>query len=87
LIKDYDLPKKDEEKKETNDETADVDKPTEPKEPTEPTQTDKKETGKGCNNDEILAILAHELGHWKLNHNLKNLILNEVCFVPFCYFL
>lgn len=33
---------------------------------------------KGCNNEEILAVLAHELGHWKLNHNLKNLILNEV---------
>ncbi|GFT38042.1 CAAX prenyl protease 1 homolog, partial [Nephila pilipes] len=29
----------------------------------------------GCNNDEILAVLAHELGHWKLNHVLKNLVI------------
>lgn len=31
----------------------------------------------GCNNEEILAVLAHELGHWKLNHNLKNLIIGQ----------
>lgn len=37
-----------------------------------------KESNKGCNTEEILAVLAHELGHWKLNHNIKNLILNEV---------
>lgn len=33
---------------------------------------------KGCNDDEILAVLAHELGHWKLSHVTKNLILSEV---------
>ena len=33
---------------------------------------------KGCNTEEILAVLAHELGHWKLNHNIKNIILSEV---------
>lgn len=32
----------------------------------------------GCSNDEILAVLAHELGHWKLNHNLKNIIISQV---------
>jgi len=32
----------------------------------------------GCNNDEVLAVLGHELGHWKLNHNLKNLIISQV---------
>ncbi|CAL1273872.1 unnamed protein product [Larinioides sclopetarius] len=41
----------------------------------------------GCNNDEILAVLAHELGHWKLNHVLKNLIIAQVnlflCFAVF----
>lgn len=41
----------------------------------------------GCNNDEILAVLAHELGHWKLNHILKNLIIVQVnlflCFSVF----
>ena len=33
---------------------------------------------KGCNNDEVLAVLAHELGHWKLNHVLKNIIIMQV---------
>ncbi|GBN85530.1 CAAX prenyl protease 1 [Araneus ventricosus] len=41
----------------------------------------------GCNNDEILAVLAHELGHWKLNHVLKNLTIAQVnlflCFAVF----
>lgn len=35
----------------------------------------------GCNNEEILAVLAHELGHWKLNHNLKNLIIGQASVV------
>ncbi len=30
-------------------------------------------------------MLAHELGHWKLNHNIKNLILSEIN--TFLYFL
>lgn len=54
-----------------------------PEEATEPVEitTDKteKEVAKGCSNPEIIAILAHELGHWKLNHNVKNLLINEVC--------
>lgn len=51
-------------------------------------ETEKKDDGeekvarkKGCNTEEILAVLAHELGHWKLNHNIKNIILSEVCLV------
>jgi STE24 endopeptidase len=40
--------------------------------------SEEKSRQKGCNTDEILAVLAHELGHWKLNHNLKNIILSEV---------
>lgn len=40
---------------------------------------------KGCNTEEILAVLAHELGHWKLNHNIKNLILSNIN--TFLYFL
>jgi len=43
--------------------------------------------GKGCSNDEILAVLGHELGHWKLNHVLKNLIISEVhIFLMFAFF-
>lgn len=33
---------------------------------------------KGCDNPEVLAVLAHELGHWKLNHVLKNIVLMQV---------
>ena len=33
---------------------------------------------KGCNIDEILAVLAHELGHWRFSHNLKNIFIAEV---------
>ncbi len=32
----------------------------------------------GCNTGEILAVLGHELGHWKLNHVLKNIVISEV---------
>ena len=42
------------------------------------TETDKTKRGKGCNDGEILAVLAHELGHWKLSHNLKNLVIGQV---------
>ena len=33
---------------------------------------------KGCSSEEILAVLAHELGHWKFSHNLKNICIAEV---------
>merc|ERR1711981_1283569 len=32
---------------------------------------------KGCTTPEILAVLGHELGHWKLNHVLKNIVIAE----------
>lgn len=32
----------------------------------------------GCSEPEILAVLGHELGHWKLNHILKNLLISEI---------
>lgn len=32
----------------------------------------------GCNNEEILAVLSHELGHWYHNHINKNLIIMEI---------
>ena len=33
---------------------------------------------KGCSKDEVLAVLAHELGHWKCSHTLINLSIVEV---------
>ena len=32
----------------------------------------------GCNTEEVLGVLAHELGHWKLSHNIKNIVISEV---------
>ncbi|XP_053694630.1 CAAX prenyl protease 1 homolog [Sabethes cyaneus] len=36
------------------------------------------EKGKGCEDVEVLAVLAHELGHWKLGHIKKNIIIMQV---------
>ena len=45
-------------------------------------EPEKKEHKKqGCNNEEVLAVLAHELGHWKLGHVLKNFVISQVCVV------
>ncbi|XP_034829085.1 CAAX prenyl protease 1 homolog [Maniola hyperantus] len=32
----------------------------------------------GCNENEILGVLAHELGHWKCSHIYKSIALTEV---------
>lgn len=32
----------------------------------------------GCNNAEVVAVLGHELGHWKYSHMLKNLAIVQV---------
>jgi len=41
----------------------------------------------GCNNREIVAVLGHELGHWSLNHVLKNIIIGQVqIFLMFALF-
>lgn len=37
-------------------------------------------------NDEILAILGHELGHWKLGHTLTNFAVTQVYFGVAFYF-
>lgn len=33
---------------------------------------------KGCDIPEIVSVLAHELGHWKLNHTVMMLIVQEI---------
>ncbi|XP_060826732.1 CAAX prenyl protease 1 homolog [Bombus pascuorum] len=33
---------------------------------------------KGCTTDEVIAVLAHELGHWKYSHTLKGFIFGQV---------
>ena len=57
----------DEDKEETKKEEDEQEKP-------------KKKRKKGCTNDEVLAVLSHELGHWYLNHVLKQMILSQVGF-------
>lgn len=37
-----------------------------------------KDGEKGCDTEEILAILAHELGHWKFNHVTKNIVIMQL---------
>lgn len=50
-------------------------------------EEDKKPKETGCSNEEILAVLGHEMGHWKLNHVFKNLVLAQVnLFVCFSVF-
>lgn len=45
----------------------------------------------GCNNEEILAVLSHELGHWKLGHIIKNFVITQVnsllCFAAFAFLI
>ncbi|KAH8328892.1 hypothetical protein KR074_009902 [Drosophila pseudoananassae] len=36
------------------------------------------EKGKGCTDEEVLAVLGHELGHWKLGHVTKNIIIMQI---------
>ncbi len=45
---------------------------------------DKKEKKvKGCTTPEILGVLAHELGHWKLSHNIQILTISQVLMYSF----
>lgn len=37
-----------------------------------------EDAGKGCEDSEVLAVLAHELGHWKLGHVTKNIVIMQV---------
>lgn len=37
-----------------------------------------KDDGTGCKNDEILAVLSHELGHWYFNHITKNFLALQI---------
>lgn len=53
-------------------------------------EIDKQESSEkktGCNTSEVLAVLGHELGHWKLNHVLKGIIISQVnLFLVFAVF-
>lgn len=52
-------------------------------------ENENQEVGKGCKDEEVLAVLAHELGHWKLGHVTKNIIFMQfhllLMFATFAY--
>ena len=60
----------------TDEEKEKEAKEKEEKEEKEGKAEEKKATG--CNNQEIVAVLGHELGHWKMNHVLKNILIAQV---------
>ncbi|PAV80261.1 hypothetical protein WR25_16794 isoform C [Diploscapter pachys] len=39
---------------------------------------DEKDKARGMSNDEVVAVLGHELGHWALYHTLINLVISEL---------
>jgi len=48
---------------------------------------DEPKEEKGCDDEEIEAVLGHELGHWKLNHVVKNIVISQAnLFIIFCLF-
>lgn len=71
-------PKKESETPPTSSETTPTSSDATTEADTKDTKTSADTDGKGCSIDEILAVLAHELGHWKFSHNLKNLFIGEV---------
>ncbi|XP_074790636.1 CAAX prenyl protease 1 homolog isoform X3 [Natator depressus] len=46
------------------------------------TKSKVKNKKQGCKNEEVLAVLGHELGHWKLGHTIKNIVISQV--LSFC---
>ncbi|XP_019851377.1 PREDICTED: CAAX prenyl protease 1 homolog [Amphimedon queenslandica] len=76
------LPSEDDKKKEESE--------TDDKEEEEKVNEEEEKTT-GCNIEEILAVLCHELGHWNFSHTLKLMAMNQVniflTFAIFGYFL
>ena len=44
-----------------------------------------KKTGKGCNTEEVVAVLGHELGHWYHGHVWKPMMLNQALILGLFY--
>jgi len=86
LIKGYSIhgDKKDEvdEKEKTSETPADERKnqatDDDLKKDTQESSNIKKKIDKGCEPEEVLAVLCHEFGHWSLNHNLINIAISFI---------
>jgi len=84
LMESYEQPKKEDEKKAEEEKVEEEKSADEVAEETKEAPAKKKQ---GCTDDEVVAVLGHELGHWKCNHVLKNMIASQVniflCFAVF----
>ena len=76
-------------REEKNEETSEL-QPTdvEEEETTEEKNVDTDEGTKekknlGMRDDEIVAVLGHELGHWALSHSIYNIVISEVSFLTY----
>jgi STE24 endopeptidase len=67
LIKGYNLDKTKDDKSTEDDSTS-----------TDEQEKSTKKTDKGCDPEEVLAVLCHEFGHWSLNHNVINLSISFI---------
>ncbi|KAK3913363.1 CAAX prenyl protease 1-like protein [Frankliniella fusca] len=74
LIKGYEPA--DKEKKEAEEREEEENLTEEEKKKLEEKRNAKKD--RGCTTEEIVAVLGHELGHWKYSHTIKNLVIVEV---------
>merc|ERR1712211_190230 len=57
---------------------GDEEREKEAKEKEEKAESTEEKKKTGCNNEEIVAVLGHELGHWSMNHVLKNILIAQV---------
>lgn len=75
--------------KDNADTTEDENATDEQKEDTKTNDEKAEDANKGCEDSEVLAVLAHELGHWKLGHVTKNIIFMQfhlfLIFASFAY--
>lgn len=90
LLEDY-SPLNEGKKEGESEDKSDEKKEEEPKVDETNTEKPKEHKKQGCNNEEILAVLSHELGHWKLGHIIKNLVISQVnsfmCFAAFAFLI
>jgi len=53
--------------------------------PSEEVEEEKKKKKTGCTQDEVIAVLGHEMGHWYHNHVFKPMLLNQFIILGMFY--
>ncbi|KAF6032677.1 ZMPSTE24 [Bugula neritina] len=79
LLENYKPPKDESEKDKESSAAGDSQEEETTEEVKESKTEEKVEPKKGCTDDEVVAVLSHELGHWSLNHVFKNFFIGQVC--------